>query len=135
MITPILIDFENETWENPEIATEVWLNCELSEINAGCFDGNLIRIWLKSGEHSAHIVATVSEEIYSSFEENFNADEFSSWLFCVLFEDVWAPGGDQFCFSEFGKRMSVFSKSFEFSASPDICVHYDGKEHGWGWSS
>ena len=135
MITPILIDFENDSWENPEIATEVFMKCSPSEINFGCFDGNLVRIWINSDEHSAHIVATVSDKIYSSLDEEFNADDFASWLFCVLFEDIWMPGGEQFCFTGFGKKLEVFSKSFEFSVSPDICVHYDGKESGWNWSS
>lgn len=135
MIIPILIDFKNESWENPEIATEIWMKCEPSQINFGCFDGNLVRIWLDNGEESAHIVATVSEEIYSSVLDGFDADEFSSWLMTILFEDVWSPGGTQFCFTEFGKKLEVFSNSFTFSVSHDICVHYDGKERGWNWSS
>lgn len=139
MITPILINFNGETWENPEIATEVFYNCQPSEINYNCFDGNLIRIWLKSEEHFAHIVATVcDDELYEmcSGITEFDTDLIAGWLFTVLFEDVWAPGGEQFCFSEFGEKLSVLSSDdTNFNISPDICVHYDGPSEGWGWSS
>ncbi|WJZ28023.1 hypothetical protein NCTGTJJY_CDS0144 [Serratia phage 92A1] len=130
-IEPILIDFDGDKWEHPFITTLAFNFTTPSEINYGCFDGNLLRIWLQQENNTAHIVAVVNDEIYNDVESSI--DHIADYLSVLLHEDCWCPG-EQFCFTEFGKKMSVFT-DFSFEVSPDICIHYDGPSEGWNWSS
>lgn len=138
MIEPILMDFNNKTWENPDIAELAFNYTTPSELNRGCFSGQLVRIIMSTGDLLLHIVAIAEEEFYIKLCDNEltdeDLDEFSSVLSIILFEDVWSPG-EQFCFTDFGKSIAVFSNVYEYTISPDICIHYDGPGKGWGWSS
>lgn len=130
-IEPILINFDNDRWEHPDIATLAFNFTKPSEINYGCFDGNLLRVWVERPNKTVHFVIVVDDDTYNNIESSI--DELGSYLSVLIHEDCWCPG-EQFCFSEFGKKLSVF-KDFSFRVSPDICIHYDGPSNGWSWSS
>lgn len=138
MIEPIIMDFKSESWEHPDISTLAFNFTMPSEINEGCFDGQLARIVLESNSELLNIVAIVEEEFYLKLcNDELSKDdleEFAQYIFVTLFEDVWSPG-EQFCFTDFGKSISHFSKKFEYTVSPDVCIHYDGPGEGWGWST
>lgn len=57
--------------------------------------------------------------------------ELKSQLEVTLLEDVWMPGGEQFCFSEIGIAIcDIFKKVKKYSFSPDCALTTDG-ENWW----
>lgn len=56
-----------------------------------------------------------------------------SLLEVTLLEVTWAPGDEQFCFTDFGLQVAPFlKKKLEFSHSPDVNISKDSStEYSW----
>jgi hypothetical protein len=127
---PVLIDFADQHWHHPDI--ESLLTWEVDGINPGRWSyDHLYRVYLETADRKiAHVVVHWPEVRQGNISES----EFTEILPVVLFEDVWMPGGEQFCFTDFGQELSrrFFNHRITF-VSPDVGIESD--ESGYQWNS
>ena len=130
LMTPILIDFDNNTWIHPDI--EDLLEWEINGINLGKWSYNkLTRVYIENDKKQTVYMVVLSEELENG---NIPLDELQMQLEVALFEDVWSPGGEQFCFSNFGDKLS---KTFGYGntkitfVSPDVGVEDVSGKYSW----
>lgn len=155
---PVLIDYYHKDlhWTHPDI-DEI---CGMADghYNEGIWNHiPLIRITIENSEFGyMHIVAKSDsfmklwDEYCDLLGEDNNkckANEFLRERFdivyeelpmileVVLTEDIWSPGGIQFCFSESGKLIGDYFRKGDIkylSHSPDIGISKDGpNEYSW----
>lgn len=130
IVTPVLMQIEEEQWVHPDI--ESILEWEVDVFNPGkwAYDG-LTRVYIKNDEGKAAHLVVFSKDLKEGLVP---LDELKAQLEVTLFEDVWSPGGEQFCFTPFGKMMSkalrcnIAEISF---ASPDVGIEDDSGEYSW----
>lgn len=141
LIIPLIIHGKGfkELWVNPEISSIAEIDSETG------YDDNVHRIYLgnSKGEMFLHILAKSDdlneywEDFFKTYEEdqetkdqrkvNKVAKEVRSKLEILFLEDVWAPGGEQFCFTEAGKEIGkLFTKAKKVKFSPDCALTTDG---------
>lgn len=138
--TPLLIYNSKHQliWTNPDILSTV----KFSEEDPTCADTPVQRVWLYD-KNKAMVLTVIlhspSLEAFwdASFDENFEPiknDDLTKKIVQRLFlefetmflEDVWAPGGEQFCFTKIGKTIgSAFRKVRSIEFSPDCALWYD----------
>ena len=128
MIEPVIIWLGDDHWVHPDIKTVVaW---DQHKIEDGSVLDGLTRVWIENNDKtSAQLV------IYSQSLEDgkISLADLRMLLEVTLFEDVWMPGGEQFCFTEFGQKMySAFGDEMTISyASPDVSVWEVDGEYGF----
>lgn len=156
IVEPIIIQYEENNWTHPEIENIVAELKDEDQINEGCgvYAGPWVRIYLEQNGKTLYTVCTFLEKeayenhlkyCYEKFNEETYNQELSSeitneilgFLYVSLVEDVWAPGGEQFCFSDYAEKMYEnfdFSSEFKISMfTPDVGVENNG-DH-WIWCS
>jgi hypothetical protein len=127
---PVLIDFDQQHWHHPDI--EDLLTWKVDGINPGRWSYDyLYRVYLETAQkESAYIVVHWPDVEW----EDFRRQDLADIIPVILFDDVWMPGGEQFCFTDLGRKLS---KKFNGSAitfmSPDVGIEAD--EIGYNWSS
>ena len=136
-------------WVNPDIK-EVTSHLDSCDLNVGFLDGPFVRIWFDWGNKCRyHAVVMLNQETYntyleSCFDEKCNksrkiSDDIISETIILLTEDIWMPGGEQFCFTEHGRLISkdilAMGKNVKCMTSPDIGVQTANKVKDWSWSS
>jgi hypothetical protein len=141
----LIYDELYKKWVNPEIEDIInW-----SKVEDGYITKDIFRIWIENeNESSAQIVAYIpelqskidkikfDEETYSDkfnkvFTGKFSFENIAMQLWVTLFEDVWTPGNEQFCFTEFGERLSdKFINFTSIKISPDIALAKEETENG-----
>ncbi len=139
-VNPLIINANRSTWIHPQIEHE--LRDEVQDKSTGilAYTGILLRVWL--GDNT-HVVTLVDEETMNDLLQYDDETEKYTWnhelseqvaiaTLIALTEDTWMPGGEQFCFTEFGKNIDVGDG--EWQISPDVCLHHI-EDHGWAWSS
>jgi hypothetical protein len=127
---PVLIDFADQHWHHPDI--ESLLTWEVDGINPGRWSyDHLYRVYLENPDGKIASVVVHWPEV--SWED-IAKSELTELLPVVLFEDVWMPGGEQFCFTDIGQDLSrrFFDHRITF-ISPDVGIESD--ESGYHWSS
>ena len=157
-VTPIQIDLNGHdapTWTHPEL-DEIF---ELDEenCNAGEWDSNVHRMWIDAEgvKGFLHVVfkapaLTLIEErlgLYSCEKES-EDERLSQGLYQYIFEnvlialteDTWSPGGEQFCFTDFGQKINTFlsNKQLTYRISPDIAMERgldSSNKYEYCWSS
>jgi hypothetical protein len=146
---PVLIQYFDENgshkWIHPDINEVCDLHpqewCDFADYNVYRLyltddNGNTLYIIFKS-EYFGKKCADLFENEYKRFD--MSDEEISSLgtsTFVILAEDIWAPGGEQFCFTEFAETMYEFIDLCESSISflsMDVVLHKDGEE--WSFSS
>jgi hypothetical protein len=153
---PIIIMFKDQNWTHPNIQTIVDELKDDDQINESCqmWTGPWVRIYLEQEGKTVYTVCAFHDkeayeehvkQCYKKFNEGTYTeerskeilDEILGFLYIQLVEDVWLPGAEQFCFSEFAEKLYEyfdFAKPFSFSLiSPDVGVHDEGKY--WAWST
>ena len=147
-VEPIILDYKGQHWTHPHIEDIIKNENFDDECNSDVWMGPIVRIYF-TDENNKDIygVFAMDKEFYDSLYEPMVDDEkpksiteqwnkLYEYAYVMLVEDVWAPDGNQFCFTEFGK--SIPSKLKVTFASPDVGIHLnDDKDpsQGWGWSS
>jgi hypothetical protein len=140
---PILISIGNEKWEHPEI-NDIVESLKDSDYEGMC-GGPFYKFWLYQEEKLiGHVVCAMDNDFYrtvydwntplESKQDGWNqeaVDTMYGMLWVSLVEDFWSPAGEQFCFSEFGKKIPVDVEVR--GCSPDVVVHEE--TDGWEWSS
>jgi len=137
-IEPMVISInckENNTWIHPDIDNYFKPNTYDNTIDDKVFkmhiqteDDKTLTIVFKSEELNNRIEA----DIYSV--ENWNFENIYSMMCTVLLEDVWMPGGEQFVFTNFGKKVSEiisFDKPVNASLTPDVGLEGDSEGYSW----
>lgn len=130
-ITPVCLQFTSD-FDNP------WIHPNIKELytpdpNMAPFehDTDVWRIYYKNSRNETLYVYFKSQrmdEISEKFDMGLPKQDFwkppyidaklaVSYLKLVLLEDIWMPGGEQFCFTEFGQKVSNF-----FSYDPEITL-------------
>lgn len=155
-IEPLIITFQENNWTHPLINEIVEEYKEEDQPNRSCevWMGPLVRIYLEQdGKHVYTVCRFIDKDMYENHlkysYEKFNEEHYEkeraqqifyemvSFLLTALQEDVWMPGNEQFCFSDFGKRLNDY---FDFNSpfsiplmSPDVGIHDEGDY--WLWST
>jgi hypothetical protein len=127
---PVLIDFSGQHWQHPDIAE--MLNWETDGTNIGKWSyDHLYRVYFENNnKETAYIVIHWPDKEW----KDISLDELADVLPVVLFEDVWCPGGKQFCFTKLGKELSdKFFNSYITFASPDVGI--EDVQGDYSWSS
>jgi hypothetical protein len=130
-------------WINPDIE-KITSNLKPHDCNVGFLDGPFVRIWIGKGKY--HAVVMLTPEAYDAYLEScFNKvknrkliKNIISMTIVLLTEDVWMPGGEQFCFTEYGRLISediLDMGNVECMLSPDVGVEVADKIENWSWSS
>jgi hypothetical protein len=155
-IEPVIIIAKDRRWTHPEIddIVKTMVPDNVPGTNCDVITGPWVRIYLEQDKKTLYTVCVFGDpEKYEDHlrycYKNFNEDvyeedraeeiinEMLGFLFISLVEDVWAPGGEQFCFTDFGKYISGYfdySREIRLSfMSPDVEIHDDG-DH-WSFSS
>lgn len=136
----------NRIWLHPDIKDHFIPN---SEINSG-YDESVHRVYLKNSEGKMLLHLLVKSDLLENywdtvFKEYFDettedvkphqkltnkiVKELKLQLEVVLLEDVWMPGGTQFCFTEVGKTVGeIFKNVKRYSFSPDCALTTDGED-------
>lgn len=128
-LEPVMIDVGAERWVNPEI--KELLDWETNGANEGKWSYNgLTRISIENSKKKIAYLVVYSRDLEDG---KISFEELEMMLFVSLFEDVWSPGGEQFCFSKFGKRLSKsFQKSIRITfVSPDIGIEDSDGVYEW----
>ena len=130
LIEPVLIQFNDTNWVHPEI--EDLLEWEIDGTNPGKWSYNgLTRVYIENDKNQIARIVVQSKELK---EGKTSMQDLQMLLETTLFEDVWMPGGDQFCFSKLGKMLS---KTFSSETtkitfvSPDVGISNDDGEYSW----
>jgi hypothetical protein len=127
---PVLIDFDQQHWHHPNI--EDLLTWEVNGHNQGRWSYDyLYRVYLETSQkESVYIVVHWPDVEW----EDFRQQDLANIIPVILFDDVWMPGGEQFCFTDLGQKLSKkFSRSAITFMSPDVGIEAD--ESGYHWSS
>lgn len=100
----ISIDFKRFHWQNPDL-----LDSEFAE-------EDLVEIEKKLNQKESALLM-----IYSpAFKKGeMTLEGIDSWLDTLLFEDVWCPDGEQFCFTRLGKALDK-AWDRKFHANKDL---------------
>ncbi len=156
IVEPIIIMFNDTNWTHPNIQEIVDSEKDEDQLNESCevWMGPWVRIFLEQENKTIYTVCRFSDRTtyenhlkycYPKFNDEYEGDEKASevmqeivgFLTVALQEDVWAPGGEQFVFSEVGKKLNDY---FDFNSkfclsliSPDVGIHDEG-DH-WAWST
>lgn len=130
MIEPVLIQFGDCKWVHPEINNI--LDWEIDGINKGkwAYD-KLTRVYLKNNKGQMAYLVILSEDLENN---KIHKKELLMQLEVILFEDVWFPGNNQFCFTEFGKNLSeafCHSNPAITFISPDVGIQDDNGSYSW----
>lgn len=132
-------------WVNPDIADIAVFDPETG------YDDQVHRIFLTSarGKQLLHLLvksdmldnmwAEVFEKYFDEETDTFKPydellrttfDKLKVELEIVLLEDVWSPGGEQFCFTKIGKKVGkLFEQARNIQISPDCALTTDGKTY------
>lgn len=136
-----------------------WVHPDMEEVfgymkDEDYYDGPVYRFRMTN---DIHIVAVMDQKFFdslcnweASFEQkeaeggflNTHSGDTDHWNYEALqmmhemvklnlTEACWSPGGEQFCFSDFGK--SIPADIAVESSSPDVTFHRC--DDGWGWST
>lgn len=127
---PVMIDFDSQQWYHPEIDDLVaW---EVNGVNAGTWSrSHLYRINLTNTQ--CDIAAVILYWPQAEWADIPHQD-LNNLIPVILFEDVWMPGGQQFCFTEFGRALSQkFMDSRITLVSPDVGIQK--LSEGYSWST
>ena len=130
-------------WQHPNIEKLINEYCIPSDPNDGYYDGPIVRAVYEN----VTVVVLLKNDVYDIF----NAEclsrktanplphtDLHQYIALMLLEDVWVPYGEQFCFTEYGKKLSsVFSYEtpYEF-ISPDLGLRLDDSNDvnsNWGY--
>jgi hypothetical protein len=156
MAEPIIIMFKDQNWTHPNIQELVDELKDVDQPNKSCevWMGPFIRIYLEQDgkvvytvcafhdraayeEHLIRCYPKFNEDTYTEERCNEILTEIFGFLEVQLVEDVWMPGSEQFCFSDFAEKLYEyldFSKPYSFSLiSPDVGVHNEGEY--WAFST
>lgn len=156
IIEPMIIQYGMNNWTHPEIETIVEYLKDDEQMNEHCgvYTGPWVRIYLEQNGKTLYTVSTfLQREMYENHlkycykkfnEETYEPErskditaEILGFLHVSLVEDVWAPGGEQFCFSDYAEKMYEefdFSSNFKITLfTPDVGVESNG-DH-WVWCS
>jgi hypothetical protein len=143
IIDILLIEGHNKIgkWQHPRIKKLINKYCVPSDINAGYYDGNIIRACYKDFT----IVALLTNDVYQKFLDECFSNKTSNplahtdlhqFIAVMILEDVWIPGDEQFCFTEYGKKISElfsYDTPYEF-ISPDLGLRLDDDSgSSWGY--
>ena len=138
-----------KTWVNPDMEHAFGYMTD-----EDFYDGPVYRFRMT---HDIHVVAVMDQKFFdslcnwqASFEQkeaegqwlNSHSGDTDYWnrealqmmheiVALNLSEDWWSPGGEQFCFSDFGKTIPT-DIAVEMS-SPDVTFHRHGDT--WAWST
>ena len=155
-IEPVIIMGKEKNWTHPEIDSIVELMApdHVPGTNCDVITGPWVRIYLeqegktlytvcafhekeKYKNHLRYCYKKFNEDVYEETRAKEIIDEMMGFLIVSLIDDVWAPGGEQFCFTDFGEYISDYfdyTKRIDMSfMSPDVGIHNEG-EH-WAFSS
>jgi hypothetical protein len=127
---PVLIDFADQHWHHPEIRS--MLTWEVNGINPGTWSyDDLYRAYMENPDGR---LASVVMHWPGVDWHTVSKSALTEILPVVLFEDVWMPGGEQFCFTDLGQKLcrSFLDHRITF-VSPDVGIQAD--ETGYHWSS
>jgi hypothetical protein len=150
-IEPVLIkyykDKQEHSWIHPEAANICDFTAESDAIRASDVHrvyladdkGNTIYIVFKSEYMDNFVSGMYNEETdeynypYQLGEEEW--ESFMGMLYVMLVEDVWTPGCEQFCFSDFAEKLYEYidleNAHVDFLSS-DVSLYFDGE---WGFES
>lgn len=147
-----------DVWYHPFI-NEICQN-ELESSESGHYHGPLVRVWLTeddSEKGGVYVVAKLTSEAYDTVLSAFNwkfkgvldpselpldqpkevidstVSDYLSEIVVMLKEDVWTPGGEQFCFTDFGQKIPNQLEHVKF-ISYDLGL-YKNDDGTWGWDS
>lgn len=155
-IEPIIIMTKDRNWTHPEIKEIVKTMApdHVPGTNCDVITGPWVRIYLeqdkktlytvcafndteKYEEHLRYCYKKFNEDVYEEDRAKDIINEILGFLYISLIEDVWSPGGEQFCFTDFGEYIENYfdyTKPINMSfMSPDVGIHDEG-DH-WGFSS
>lgn len=127
---PVLIDFADQHWHHPEIRS--LLTWEVDGINPGTWSyDHLYRVYMENPDGE---LASVVMHWPGVSWQTVRKSTLTEILPVVLFEDVWMPGGEQFCFGDFGQELALrFCDHVITFVSPDVGIQSD--DTGYHWSS
>jgi hypothetical protein len=127
---PVVIDFDQQHWHHPNI--ESMLSWEVNGHNPGQWSyDNLYRIYLENAQKQTACIVIYWPGV--PWEDVVEQD-LGNIIPVILFEDVWMPGVEQFCFTDAGQKLfEKFGESAITFSSPDVGIQaIDGEYH---WSS
>jgi hypothetical protein len=147
-IRDILLIQSNEdngigNWQHPLIKKLIDKYCTPCELNEGYYDGPVVRAVYKK----VTIVALLEENVFDNFVNECMSNKTKKPrkhtslhlpIATMLLEDVWIPYDEQFCFTEYGKKLAEvfpYNVSYEF-ISPDIGIRLDDELYpnsNWGY--
>lgn len=135
LIEIVLISTPKYEWVNPEIEDILeWEVKHPKDKNNGKWAlKNLSRVVIKNDKKEKTCLLVYSEELKNNLMPE---DELYSQLGMMLFDDVWSPGGEQFCWTEFGAIISdMYGSSFEIamiSQEANIYLDINADYIQWG---
>lgn len=124
-------------FEHPELQLAKFTQLENGYDKTPCH-----RVWLKDGKGETLLALIVRSELLdkhwaaeSKQDAQAVVDDLLLNLEVILREDIWAPGGVQFCFTPVGKQVGkLVTKVEQVSFSPD-CVLVKAKDGSWGYDT
>lgn len=130
-------------WQHPNIENLINEYCTPSDINDGYYDGPLVRAIYEN----VTIVALLENNVYDTFINECLSNKMKTplahtslheYFAVMLLEDVWVPQDEQFCFTEYGKKLGkVFSYEIPYKfISPDLGLRLDDDidpNSNWGY--
>ena len=127
---PVMIDFDNKQWYHPNIDNLlIW---QTNSMNPGTWSyGHLYRVNLTN--LVGDIVAVILYWPEAEWKD-VSKQDLDNLIPVILFEDVWTPGDQQFCFTEVGLALSKkFLDSRITFVSPDVGIQK--LDDGYSWST
>lgn len=130
-IEPLLIYSEVGEWTHPEIEE---ISKELEKMkDCNNLIGNLMKINVEMASNTFYLVAVTDDKGYKEIMTD-KINQYMDFLFLVLSEDVWLPGGEQFVFSEYGTKFNqtyhLNTEKWSCTVSPDVSINHD-KNDWW----
>jgi len=141
----LMIDYNGfkNKWVNPDISSMVNLDKETG------YDNNCHRVFFRDKDNELLVHLIVQSELLDKFWSQYYTDiDENDQAFPVpkqkdvnkivktilmrsevmLLEDVWIPGGEQFCFTVIGQEVGELMKKVKkIRFSPDCAITTDGK--------
>lgn len=118
-----------EPWSNPGM--ENYIKDETltpSTINEGFYDGSYMRVRLETKDKNWYEVVTLlNKDVYDKLmdcdlEDDSIVNQIVEEVQVLLGEDVWVVGGEQFAFTDLGKKFRDIWNVTSYRVSPDVVL-------------
>ena len=129
-----------DPWSNPGMENYIKdKTLTTSTINEGFYDGKYMRVRLETADNWYEVVTLLDEDVYDKLmdcdlKDDSLVEDIVSEIQVLLGEDIWVVGGEQFAFTDLGRKFRDIWDVTSYRVSPDVGLERY-KEGDWMFST